>query len=177
MRRNRALRAHLMAAALASVAIGAGYTGAETPGPPVTAAAQAPNFDLNWHSINNGGQITTVSPSYALGLSVGQTAAGKTNSVSFDLGIGFWYGVGGGACDCPCHGDPQCDSVANVQDVVQTVNVAFRGSAPVFDPQCPKERTDVNCDGVTTVQDVVKVVNVAFRGYSAATEFCDPCGL
>jgi len=81
----------------------------------------------------------------------------------------------GSACSCPCHGDPQCDSVANVQDVVQTVNVAFRGAAPVFDPQCPKQRTDVNCDGYSTVQDVVKVVNVAFRGANPATEFCDPC--
>ncbi|MEW5702785.1 MAG: hypothetical protein AB1792_11220 [Candidatus Zixiibacteriota bacterium] len=79
------------------------------------------------------------------------------------------------ACSCPCHGDPQCDGIPNIQDVVQTVNVAFRGSAPVFDPQCPKERTDVNCDDVTTVQDVVKVVNVAFRGANPATEFCDPC--
>jgi len=79
------------------------------------------------------------------------------------------------ACACPCHGDPQCDGVHNVQDVVQTVNVAFRGYAPVFDPQCPKERTDVNCDGFSTVQDVVKMVNVAFRGANSATEFCKPC--
>ncbi|MEW5700775.1 MAG: M64 family metallopeptidase [Candidatus Zixiibacteriota bacterium] len=78
-------------------------------------------------------------------------------------------------CVCPCHGDPQCDSVANVQDVVQTVNVAFRGVEPMFDPDCPRERTDVNCDSFTTVQDVVKVVNVSFRGASAATEFCNPC--
>jgi len=78
-------------------------------------------------------------------------------------------------CSCPCHGDPQCDGVHNVQDVVQTVNVAFRGYAPVFDPQCPHQRTDVNCDNVTTVQDVVKVVNVAFRAASPATEFCTPC--
>ncbi|MEW5702076.1 MAG: integrin alpha [Candidatus Zixiibacteriota bacterium] len=78
-------------------------------------------------------------------------------------------------CSCPCHGDPQCDGLPNVQDVVQTVNVAFRGSVPVSDPDCPRERTDVNCDNVTTVQDVVKVVNVAFRGANPATEFCDPC--
>ncbi|MEW5702166.1 MAG: thrombospondin type 3 repeat-containing protein [Candidatus Zixiibacteriota bacterium] len=78
-------------------------------------------------------------------------------------------------CSCPCHGDPQCDGIANVQDVVQTVNVAFRGAPAVFDPNCPRERTDANCDGFSTVQDVVKAVNVAFRGASPATEFCDPC--
>jgi serine protease len=79
-------------------------------------------------------------------------------------------------CSCPCHGDPQCDGVqCTLQDVVQTVNVAFRGGAPVFDPQCPHENTDVNCDNATSVQDVVKVVNVAFRGGNLATEFCNPC--
>jgi hypothetical protein len=56
------------------------------------------------------------------------------------------------------------------------VFVASRGATPVFDPNCPRERTDVNCDGFSTVQDVVKVVNVAFRGANPATEFCGPCG-
>lgn len=79
-------------------------------------------------------------------------------------------------CTCACHGDPLCDRVANIQDVVKTVEVAFRGVAPVADPACPKQRTDVNCDGVTTVVDVVKVVNVAFRGANPATEYCEPCG-
>ncbi|MEW5701528.1 MAG: M6 family metalloprotease domain-containing protein [Candidatus Zixiibacteriota bacterium] len=79
------------------------------------------------------------------------------------------------SCLCPCVGDPQCDSLANVQDVVQCVNVAFRGAAPTVDPQCPQERTDVDCDAVTTLQDVVRVINVSFRGAVKTTEFCDPC--
>jgi hypothetical protein len=82
-------------------------------------------------------------------------------------------------CDCPCHGDPKCDSVANLQDVVMTVNVAFRSGDPVFDPDCeqgnPAERTDLNCDGVTSVQDVVAMVNVAFRSGDPAVWICDPC--
>lgn len=80
-------------------------------------------------------------------------------------------------CVCPCPGDPQCDPdhITNVQDVVHTVNVAFRGYAPVFDPDCPFARTDVDCDHVTTVVDVVWEVNVAFR--ASLTPFCDPCSL
>jgi hypothetical protein len=74
-----------------------------------------------------------------------------------------------------CQGDPVCDGVVNVQDVVQTVGVAFRGNAAVVDPPCSWQRTDVNCDGATTVIDVVKDVNVAFRGGNPATEFCHPC--
>ena len=79
-------------------------------------------------------------------------------------------------CGCPCPADPICDGVrSNVQDVVSTVGVAFRGFAPVTDPSCIRERTDVNCTGTTDVLDVVKIVNVAFRGLSAATEYCNPC--
>jgi len=81
------------------------------------------------------------------------------------------------ACVARCHGDPQCDGVATVQDVVKVVNVAFRGGAPIPDPsrQCPYETTDVNCDGSTNVIDVVKLTNVAFRSANPATEFCRPC--
>ncbi|MEW5702136.1 MAG: hypothetical protein AB1792_07910 [Candidatus Zixiibacteriota bacterium] len=88
----------------------------------------------------------------------------------------FLVAVGGCNCACPCHADPQCDSVrSTVHDVVRTVDVAFRGTAPALDPQCPREQTDVNCDGATTVHDVVSVVDVAFRGYNPTGRFCDPC--
>ncbi|MEW5700884.1 MAG: PQQ-dependent sugar dehydrogenase [Candidatus Zixiibacteriota bacterium] len=80
------------------------------------------------------------------------------------------------ACLCPCHGDPLCDGVPNVSDVVLVVSAAFRGAAPITDPGCPHvDRCDINCDCVTTVQDVVGMVNRAFRG--DATPFCDPCAL
>ncbi len=81
-------------------------------------------------------------------------------------------------CACDCHADPACDGiVSDVLDVVSTINVAFRGFAPMIDPNvaCPFEMTDVNCSGSTDVVDVVRVVNVAFRGLSTATEYCDPC--
>jgi len=84
-------------------------------------------------------------------------------------------GLTSGNTSLPCHGDPQCDGVASVQDVVKTVDCAFRGVAQVFDPCCPYGRTDVNCDGNPTVQDVVKIVNVAFRGGAPAANFCFPC--
>ncbi len=79
-------------------------------------------------------------------------------------------------CSCPCWADPQCDGVrSNVQDVVQTVNVAFRGAAGVTDPGCPNERSDVDANGNTSVTDVVRVVNVAFRGQTVAANYVDPC--
>jgi hypothetical protein len=80
-------------------------------------------------------------------------------------------------CACNCHGDPQCDGVSTVSDVVQVVNVAFRGYAPTVDPNahCPRETTDLNCDNATTVSDVVLMVNVAFRGGSSTANFTNPC--
>jgi hypothetical protein len=79
-------------------------------------------------------------------------------------------------CSCPCKYDPQCDGVySNVQDVVKTIDVAFRGTASSLDPGCPIERTDVDADGTTSVTDVVKVVNVAFRGQTVAANYVDPC--
>ena len=79
-------------------------------------------------------------------------------------------------CDCPCAGDPICDGIlSDILDVIETVNVAFRGLAETADPNCSTGRTDLDCDGVTTVLDVVGIVNVAFRGVGAGTEFCVPC--
>jgi hypothetical protein len=82
------------------------------------------------------------------------------------------------SCICSCHADPSCEGFTNVLDVVETIDVSFRGGAATLDAGCdhaPAGRTDVNCDGATDVLDVVRVVNVAFRGVSAASEFCDPC--
>ncbi len=80
------------------------------------------------------------------------------------------------SCACLCAYDPSCDAiVSDVLDVVTTVNVAFRGFAPVGDPGCGTERTDVNRSGSTDVVDVVRVVNVAFRGGTVEENYVDPC--
>ena len=79
-------------------------------------------------------------------------------------------------CVCVCHADPACDAVkSDILDVVNTINVAFRGTAGTVSGACPYQDTDVDCTTATDILDVVKVVNVAFRGANPATEFCDPC--
>jgi len=84
-------------------------------------------------------------------------------------------GLTSGNTALPCHADPGCDGVCTVQDVVMTVNVAFRGYAKVLDPCCDFARTDVDCTGVTDVNDVVKMTNVACRGGTRQANFCFPC--
>ncbi len=80
----------------------------------------------------------------------------------------------GSTCDCTCNGDPACDGVASIVDVVSVVNVAFRGQVDTIDGSCPHVgRSDLNCDCVVSVVDVVQVVNRAFRGDT--TPPCDMC--
>lgn len=141
-------------------------------------------YQINWQSINIGGE-TSVSPSYTALQSIGQETIGQSQSLSFTAGQGYWYGApvtsGPPTCACDCHADPApfgaCDGFQDVLDVVQTVNIAFRGAPSIIDPNpnCPYETTDTNCSQSTDILDVVKMVNVAFRGANPATEFCDPC--
>jgi hypothetical protein len=140
-------------------------------------------YEIKWQALTDAGGVTT-SSSYEAFNAIGGPAVGEATSSGYEIGSGFVYGAmaeGEVTCQCNCHGDPapigSCDGSQDVLDVVQTVNVAFRGAAPIPDPngQCPYQATDTNCSNSTDVIDVVKMVNVAFRGANRATEFCDPC--
>jgi hypothetical protein len=78
-------------------------------------------------------------------------------------------------CRCVHHGDPVPDGELELLDVVQAINVAFRNFDPMFDSDCPYERSDVDCDHETGLLDVVKMINVAFRNFEQETQFCDGC--
>ncbi|MCH8993233.1 MAG: VCBS repeat-containing protein [Acidobacteria bacterium] len=61
------------------------------------------------------------------------------------------------ACPCSCHGDPVCDGVWDVLDVVTVVGEAFRGDVPIADLPCPHvSRNDANCDCVVDVFDACR---------------------
>jgi hypothetical protein len=145
-----------------------------------TQTASAANFEIPWQSVNGGGGPMS-SASYSVNSSVGQAVIGFSTSANFQAGQGYWYGAeaagGGSGCACDCHADPLCDGVTNVLDVVQGVNVAFRGQPDIIDPNanCPYTTTDATADGVTNVLDVVRLVNVAFRGGDPNTQFANPC--
>lgn len=81
---------------------------------------------------------------------------------------------------CKCHGDPVCDGVHDIRDLVTTVNVAFRGGQQSEDRGCSyyaralHGRSDVDCSGTTNITDVILTVDVVFRGADPATKFCEP---
>lgn len=76
---------------------------------------------------------------------------------------------------CACHADPFCDGTINIQDVVDVIGIAFRGTPPLANENCPALDEDVDCSGSIDVVDVVHVIAVAFRGQAEASEFCRPC--
>lgn len=80
-------------------------------------------------------------------------------------------------CACACHGDPQCNVIYDIVDVVQSINVAFRGVDDITDPGegCPASPSDLDCSDTTDITDVVRMIDVVFRGMDPATEVCDPC--
>jgi hypothetical protein len=105
--------------------------------------------------------------------SLGELAAAQGTSASCRVIMGFWSSC---ACDCRAY-LADCDGAQDVLDVVQTINVAFRGQAAIPDPDgnCPYQTTDVDCSGDTGVIEVVKMINVAFRGMDAGVQFVNPC--
>ncbi|HUU45055.1 MAG TPA: hypothetical protein VM118_04915 [Acidobacteriota bacterium] len=159
---------------LAALMTTAAAPDAGTPKTVASAAAIAGDtaeYVLDASTFSDAAGIGDSSDSYRMDWTMGELAVATGSSPSYQVVFGFLPG-----CGCPCHADPECDGATSVLDVVRAVNVAFRGTAPSTDPDCPYEQTDVSCDGATNVIDVVKFVNVAFRGGDPAEQFCAGCG-
>lgn len=88
---------------------------------------------------------------------------------------GFTKGVITVGCFCQCHGDPQCDGLTDILDVVRTINTAFRGVPEPVDQDCTHSRTDVDASGVTDVLDVTKMIDVVLNDGQPEVNFTDPC--
>ena len=59
-------------------------------------AMTSPSYRLDWFTpmTTSGGGAAT-SPTYAINLSVGQTAIGVSGSTGYKVGLGYWYGLQG----------------------------------------------------------------------------------
>jgi hypothetical protein len=131
---------------------------------------QASAYTLKWSSINGGGALGASSANYEMGLSVGQSVAGKASSAGFDMGVGFWYGAGA-ACPITMTGDVNSSGSITSADIIYCVNYVFKGGPS---PLPCVAAADVNCSGSVTSADVIYLVNFVFKSGSAP---CDACTL
>jgi hypothetical protein len=55
----------------------------------------SPNYRLDWFvPLSGGGGGRSSSTSYTVDFTVGQIAAGPSSSTGYEVGLGYWYGVG-----------------------------------------------------------------------------------
>ena len=131
----------------------------------------APNYNLDWYSINSGGDIEVASTNYRLGLSVGQAAAGAAAGTNYNLGLGFWYIFGGAQAACPVAmtGDVNTSGEITSSDIIYCVNFVFKGGPA---PQPCEAAGDVNCNGTVTSSDIIYLVNHVFKGGPVPCDVC-----
>ena len=121
-------------------------------------------FQLNWFSINGGGAISASSPSYRLGLSVGQSFAGAASSPSYQMGIGFWYGAAGAPACAAAKGDLNGSGNFSAADIVMLVRCVFnQDGTGTVGGDCNLCYTDVNCSGGLSGADIVLEISAVFN--------------
>jgi len=129
-------------------------------------------YDIPWQSINTGGG-NYQSASYETSSSTGQSVIGYATSANYETGMGYWYGMGGGECDCFTKGDVNGDGGATPLDVAFLVKYVYQSQdALVERPLCPYPKGDVNCDGGATPLDVAFLVKYVYQSQDALCEGC-----
>ena len=136
------------------------------------ATSGAPNFSMDWLSINSGGEIDIASSSFQMGMSVGQPVAGPVTSASYQMGYGFWYGVAGPPiCPIAQTGELNGISPVSASDIIFMVNLILKAGP---EPSPCLATADVNCSGTLTTGDIIYLVNFVFK---AGPPPCDVCSL
>ncbi len=160
-------------AIVATAVVVGGVRDATSPTPHSDAASTpaAPNFNLNWWSVNSGGESELTTASYRVGMSVGQPVAGEATSTRYRVGFGFWYGVSVGDPACPINiaGDVNITGSITPADIIYLVNFVFKkGDAPL---PCVANG-DVNCTGNISPADIIHLVNFVFKDGDPACDIC-----
>jgi len=138
----------------------------ETAEPSVESAA--PNYHLNWWSVNNGGPTRVSGSNYGLGMTVHQPAAGYVSGSNFNMGFGFWYGAVD-YCPMTLFGDVDGGGTISPADIIYLVNLIFRLGP---DPIPCLAAGDVDCSGGMSSADIITLVNSIFK---AGAPPCNTC--
>ena len=116
-------------------------------------------YEIDWTSINGGGELASTSTNYKIRASTAQSVIGESQSINYKMGIGFWYGQGLFCTNKP--GDVDGNRSWTLTDIVGLVNMVFKGAVKPT-PLC---RADANgTGGNPTLTDIVYLVNKVFKG-------------
>ncbi|MCP4570641.1 MAG: hypothetical protein GY841_23910 [FCB group bacterium] len=131
---------------------------AETDDVSTEANLNDPAAEINWFAISFGGG-QSFSPSYSMGITIGQTTAGNSVSPSYILNHGFQqnFTVTDDCCDRP--GDANGDESVNIGDPVYLINYIFKSGPPPF---CMNEG-EANGDCAVNIGDPVYIINYIFK--------------
>ena len=114
-------------------------------------AMSSASYNLPWDVLSSGGIENRSSSSYIMGDTLGQPSAiGLSESDSYRLSGGFWYGISPAPC---IPGDANEDGVVNVLDLVKVKRIILG-----LDPSTCG--ADANQDGYKNVLDLVKIKRI-----------------
>lgn len=119
----------------------------------VTGLAVADDFDLDWWTVDGGGDMWTVGGDYELSGTIGQPDAGVLTGGDYELTGGFWFSAPAGPAIC--RGDTNCDGTISYGDINPFVLALNNLSAwQTQFPGCPWQNCDVNGDGIVSYGDI-----------------------
>jgi hypothetical protein len=133
----------------------------------VASPEAAPLFNLNWYSVNGGGDIHLTGARYDLGISAGQPATGALTGSTYKLGMGFWYGV---ACPIGLSGDVNLNSSISTSDIIAVVNYALKAGP---EPLPCIANADANCSGSISLADIIVLINFVLKAGPPPCNVCD----
>jgi len=113
-----------------------------------SATALTGDFDVDWYTIDGGGDMWTTGGDFELSGTIGQPDASAVMAGGdFELAGGFWPGVAPGPSIC--HGDLNCDGFIDFGDINPFVLALSNWPEWLATyPDCPPENADINGDGV-----------------------------
>ena len=130
-------------------------------------SAPALIYELNWISVNSGGDVRLPGTTYDLGLTAGESVNGFVAGSRYDMGFGFWYGSG--LCPIALSGDVNLNGSLGTSDIITIVNFTLKAGP---DPLPCIANGDSNCDGIVSLSDIVVLINRVLKG---GPDPCDAC--